>query len=214
VVKVAGLLLIVFSFLLNVYFIGDKIKNQAKDFYTVTRVVDGDSFFVNTGAEIRLLGVDAPELGRCGSQEAKDTLEKLIANKKIKVSPTANDSFNRLVADVYLDGKSVNNLAIVSGWVAYDSSDSVNSEQMKASGENARENKIGIYSEKCSQLTPPDIKCNLKANFDDVRNNKFYYTPGCYRYAGIVVDLWRGDQWFCSEKEAQAAGFTKAKVCP
>ncbi|MBI5356653.1 thermonuclease family protein [Candidatus Collierbacteria bacterium] len=213
--KIFGILFIVLSVFFNIYLTADKIKTRNKDFYTVTEVTDGDTFVTNTGAKVRILGIDAPEMGLCGSQEAKDELEKLILNKKVKISSTANDTFKRLVSDVYLDGASVNNLMIASGWAAYDSSDSLDAKAMRESGENARKNKIGIYSQKCSQTIPPDGKCRVKANINDATGDKIYYLPSCgVRYDNISVDLFRGDQWFCSEKQAQTAGFAKAKACP
>lgn len=213
-VKILVIIFIVSSFLLNIYFISDKIKNRDKDFYTVTRVIDGDTFVVNTGAQVRILGIDAPEIGRCGADEAKSLLAKLILNKKVKVSPTTSDSFRRLVADVYLDNKSINNEMIISGWAAYDSSDSINSKIMRENGEIARKNKIGVYSEKCSQTIPPNEKCSIKGNINDTFGDKIYYTADCgIRYTNITVNLFRGDQWFCTEKEAIGAGFAKAKVC-
>ena len=212
--RVLIIILIIASFLLNIYFIVDKIKTYNKDYYTVTKVIDGDSFYIDSGAEVRILGINAPEKNMCGWQEAKDVLEKFILGKKVKVSPTASDSFRRLVADVYLDNKSINNAMIVSGWAVYDSSDSLNSKDMQASGQNARTNKLGVYSQQCSQTTPPNPKCAIKANINDTFGDKIYYTPDCgARYDNITVDLFRGDQWFCSEQEAQSAGFSKSKVC-
>jgi len=213
--KIITVLFVVLSVFLNVYLAADKIKTRNKDFYTVTEVTDGDTFVINTGAKVRILGIDAPEAGLCGSQEAKDELEKLILNKKVKISSTANDTFKRLVSDVYLDGASVNNLMIASGWAAYDSSDSLDAKAMRESGENARKNKIGVYSEKCSQTVSPNPKCRVKANINDTYGTKIYYLPSCtIRYDNISVDLFRGDQWYCTEKEAQTAGFAKAKACP
>ena len=212
--KIFAILFVVLSFFLNIYFAADKIKTRNKDFYTVTEVPDGDTFVTNTGAKVRILGIDAPEAGLCGSREAKDFLEKLILNKKVKISSTANDSFRRLVSDVYLDGASVNNQMVASGWAAYDSSDSLDVEAMRGSGENARKNKIGIWSEKCSQTVSPNNKCKVKANINDASGVKLYYPPDCgIRYDKITVDLFRGDQWFCTEKEAQVAGFAKTKLC-
>ena len=213
--RIFAALFIVFSFFLNIYLAADKIKTRNKDFYSVTEVTDGDTFVTNTGAKVRILGIDAPEAGLCGSQEAKEELEKLILNKKVKISATANDTFKRLVSDVYLDGASVNNLMIASGWAAYDSSDSLDAKAMRESGENARKNKIGVYSEKCSQTVSPNPKCRVKANINDTYGTKIYYLPSCtIRYDNISVDLFRGDQWYCTEKEAQTAGFAKAKACP
>ena len=213
--KIFAILFVVLSFFLNIYFAADKIKTRNKDFYTVTEVTDGDTFVTNTGAKVRILGIDAPEAGLCGSQEAKEFLEKLILNKKVKISFTANDTFKRLVSDVYLDGVSVNNQMVASGWTAYDSSDSLDVKIMRESGENARKNKIGIYSQKCSQTIPPNAKCRSKANINGTYGTKVYYPPDCgVRYDQISVDLFRGDQWFCTEKEAQSAGFVRTKLCP
>ena len=213
--KIFGILFVVLSIFLNIYLTADKIKTRNKDFYTVTEVTDGDTFVINTGAKVRILGIDAPEAGLCGSQEAKAELEKLILNKKIKISSTANDSFKRLVSDVYLDNVSVNNQMVASGWAAYDSSDSLDVKIMRESGENARKNKIGVYSEKCSQTVSPNPKCRIKANINDATGDKVYSPPSCgIRYDKISVDLFRGDQWFCTEKEVQSAGFSKAKACP
>jgi endonuclease YncB( thermonuclease family) len=214
VIRILGVLVIVASFVLNIFLVVDKINTENKNYYTVTRVIDGDTFETDAGAQIRILGADAPEAGFCGASEAKSYLEKLILNKKVKISPTANDIFRRLVADVYSDGRSINNQMIASGWVAFDSSDSQNTKTMKESGENARKNKLGIYSEKCTQTIPPNKKCAIKANINDTFGDKIYYPANCGpRYDNVVVDLWRGDQWFCTESEAQKAGFVRAKVC-
>lgn len=213
--KIFAILFVVLSVFFNIYLAADKIKTRNKDFYTVTEVTDGDTFVTNTGAKVRILGIDAPEMGLCGSEEAKAELEKLILNKKVKISATANDTFKRLVSDVYLDGSSVNNLMVASGWAAYDSSDSLDAKAMRESGENARKNKIGVYSEKCSQTVSLNSKCRVKANINDTYGTKIYYLPSCtIRYDNISVDLFRGDQWLCTEKEAQSAGFVKAKACP
>ena len=37
----------------------------------VTEVVDGDTFQLKSGVRVRLMGIDAPEFGNCGSEEAK-----------------------------------------------------------------------------------------------------------------------------------------------
>jgi hypothetical protein len=36
---------------------------------------------------------------------------------------------------------------------------------------------------------------------------------GGSEYNRALVELDRGEQWFCSEKEAEAAGFVKSKNC-
>ena len=78
-----------------------------------------------------------------------------------------------------------------------------------------RAKKIGIYSPKCSQTTNPDNpNCNIKANIDKNSDRKNYYFPGCPQYEFTIVEKDTGENWFCSEAEAAAAGFTRALNCP
>ena len=73
----------------------------------VKRVIDGDTFETNSGQRVRLAGVDAPEKGKRGSVKATEKLKSLIVKKDIIVDPIGI-SYGRIVADVEVDGKSVN----------------------------------------------------------------------------------------------------------
>ena len=73
----------------------------------VKRVIDGDTFETNSGQRVRLAGVDAPEKGKRGSVKATEKLKSLIVKKDIIVDPIGI-SYGRIVADVKVDGKSVN----------------------------------------------------------------------------------------------------------
>ena len=73
----------------------------------VKKVIDGDTFETISGQRIRLAGVDAPEKGKPGSAEATQKLESLVGNKNVLVDPVGT-SYGRIVADVEIDGKSVN----------------------------------------------------------------------------------------------------------
>ncbi|MFH0762508.1 MAG: hypothetical protein V1925_01290, partial [Candidatus Omnitrophota bacterium] len=57
-------------------------------------------------------------------------------------------------------------------------------------------------------------KCVIKGNYDKNSSLSNYYFPGCPQYEFTIVEKDLGENWFCTEKEAQAAGFTKAKNCP
>ena len=75
----------------------------------VTEVLDGDTFKTNhENPTVRLEGVDAPELGRPGGQEAKEDLEDLIIGKFVAVDTVAIGAYGRRIAQVRLDGLSVN----------------------------------------------------------------------------------------------------------
>ena len=53
-------------------------------------------------------------------------------------------------------------------------------------------------------------KCNIKGNISE---DKIYHLPGCVSYEKTTIDESKGERWFCSEKEAVAAGWRKAKNC-
>ena len=77
---------------------------------TVTRVIDGDTFETDSRKEsIRLKGVDTPERGESGYEEAKRKLEELILGKEVTVARiVAYDNYGRAVAMVVGDDISVN----------------------------------------------------------------------------------------------------------
>jgi micrococcal nuclease len=53
--------------------------------------------------------------------------------------------------------------------------------------------------------------CLIKGNISS--NGKIYHIPGCNSYDKTSIDLSAGERWFCSEDEAIAAGWRKAKNC-
>ena len=84
--------------------------------FTVSEVVDGDTFKVKngwkwdnkTGDTVRPTGYDAPEKGEPGYEEAKEKLRRLILNEKVEIkNPQTIDDWGRLVTDVYYKGKNL-----------------------------------------------------------------------------------------------------------
>lgn len=116
------------------------IKNKSHGTLTVlevTSIYDGDTFRANIDGlhsligeriGIRVAGVDTPEIrGKC--QKEKDlarkakqiTVEALRSAKVIELRNTKRGKYFRIVADVYVDNKSLTNILISSGLaVAYD----------------------------------------------------------------------------------------------
>lgn len=47
--------------------------------------IDGDTFITDTGERIRILGIDAPEIGRPWSEESREALTILVEDKKIQL---------------------------------------------------------------------------------------------------------------------------------
>ena len=73
----------------------------------VAKVLDGDTFETASGKRVRLANVNAPEVGKPGADKATAKLNGLIDEKNVRINPVGT-SYGRVVADVTVDGKSVN----------------------------------------------------------------------------------------------------------
>jgi endonuclease YncB( thermonuclease family) len=183
-----------------------------QNLYQVDRVIDGDTFVLTNKQDIRLMSVNAPEAGLCGSTEATDKLISLISGKKVRLEGDLNDHFGRLLALVYIDDQLVNKEMIISGWARFTSTASSESENLKSAFQKAKTEKLGVFSSQCYQSTnPKNSKCNIKGNIRE--GKKTYFFPGCGNYSNVALELDQGDQWFCSESDAVSAGFTKSANC-
>jgi len=77
----------------------------------VIKVIDGDTFEIQNGeASIRLEGLDAQELNTENGKLCKKRLTYLILGKVVEYEEVAHDAFARIVAQVYIDGISINNV--------------------------------------------------------------------------------------------------------
>ena len=53
--------------------------------------------------------------------------------------------------------------------------------------------------------------CRIKGNIS-AKGERIYHVPGQDHYDETVISTWKGERWFCSEAEARAAGWRKARV--
>jgi endonuclease YncB( thermonuclease family) len=187
-------------------------KNNSDGLIQVERVIDGDTFIVEGNRQVRLMSVNAPEVGLCGSDQATQKLNELISGKKVRLVGDINDHFGRFLALVYVDDLLVNKEMISSGWARFTSTASPESENLKTAFNQAKDEKVGIFSDLCYQKSnPKNSKCNIKGNIKE--GKKTYFFKGCGNYSNVALELDQGDQWFCSEAEASSAGFTKSANC-
>lgn len=182
--------------------------------YRAMRVIDGDTFETEERQLIRLTGINAPEIANCDGPEAKIALEKLIMGKNLYVKVIFRDGHNRLISHVYNDKGLVSAQMIRLG-MAYNLGNAIDDPALGKAADLARQEKLGIYSSKCTQSeNPTHPNCIIKGNIRDFDNKtKIYHFPGCGQYNHTLLELYKGDQWFCTEKEAQAAGFVKGSDC-
>jgi micrococcal nuclease len=57
----------------------------------VTKIIDGDTFLIEGGYSVRILGIDADEREHSCFEAAKNRLEELILNKEVKLEKEKND---------------------------------------------------------------------------------------------------------------------------
>lgn len=188
---------LVFSLLLNIGFLVHSWQS-----HTVVSVPDGDSLQLKDGRRIRLLGINAPERGRCMADEARETLLAIALHKRVTLQNIATDDFGRQLAHVFISGTNINE-TLVSNGLARSSSGFTEAQSI------AKENHLGIWSETCRKTSNPE--CDIKGNIKS--GKKVYHLPTCDHYALTIIDTSYGDMWFCSEDEAKKAGFTKASGC-
>jgi micrococcal nuclease len=107
-----------------------KAQNKQEVNYLVTKVIDGDTFWVRnvdgSQEKVRLIGIDAPESRDTGKKkegfygkESKAYLTKLLINQKVRLELDVKprDQYKRLLAYVYLaDGTFVNAHLVKNGY--------------------------------------------------------------------------------------------------
>ena len=90
----------------------------AEDTLICTAVIDGDTFRLETGEAVRLIGIDAPELSQPGGEESHEYLAHLILNKGITLEKghEDRDKYNRLLRFVYIGTTCINEEMIKQGY--------------------------------------------------------------------------------------------------
>jgi hypothetical protein len=137
----------------------------------------------------------------------------LVLNQNLYIKISLRDSYNRNVAQVYNDQGSVSQQMLSAGWAIYARS-GYNDGDLSAIVTQAKKDKKGIYGDMCTQtVNKTNPKCLIKGNILFGANTKIYRYPGCGQYGNTLIQLHLGDQWFCSEKQALSAGFSKGSDC-
>jgi hypothetical protein len=59
---------------------------------------------------------------------------------------------------------------------------------------------------------PWQAGCTIKGNVAPGTGERIYHLPGDAFHGRTRVSLWRGERWFCTEAEARAAGWRRARL--
>ena len=140
----------------------------------VVRVIDGDSveFLLESGQiEARLLGVNAPELFNesdemtCNGGFAKSALEETLRSGTVALVGSGLDRFGRVLVEVLVDGISVQETMIASGWALATGEDRERRELMAE----AADSNQGMFGPSCGlaetdQLLVSDVQADAPGN--------------------------------------------------
>jgi endonuclease YncB( thermonuclease family) len=187
------------------------------------RVIDGDTL-VLAGERIRLYGIDAPETGQtcrdtagaawdCGGF-ATGALAALAA-AEMRCEGVERDRYDRLVARCRAAGADVGAALVEAGaafaYARYAADYLPHEARARAAGR-------GVWS---GQAERPEVVrafggaagapegCAIKGNISG--NGRLYHLPGSRGYAATTISTAKGERWFCSEDQAVAAGWVKAR---
>ena len=182
---------------------------QAEVFSGTVKVIDGDTFDVGT-RRVRLQGIDAPEKaeqceakGRLWSCGAAVTAEVrgLYDGVHARCAFVEYDKYGRHVAFCDVAGQDVGAQLVRDGLaIAYRK---YSLAYVKEEAQ-ARAQTRGIWGEAFRPIGFRD-GCKIKGNLSS--RGAIYHMPGTRAYKMTKIDPARGEQIFCTEAEARAAGW-------
>ncbi|MBU4204934.1 thermonuclease family protein [Patescibacteria group bacterium] len=112
-----------------------------------TKIIDGDTFLIEGGASVRILGIDADERGYPCYDAAKNKLEELILNKEVKLEkgPENIDQYCRYLRYVISDGQNISLELVKEGMAVarFSPEGTKYREEITQAEKEAKENKVG-----------------------------------------------------------------------
>jgi len=201
-------------------------------------VVDGDTIDVH-GEKVRFNGIDAPESSQlcedgqgrdypCGAASAEALDEFLSASRPVTCNFVERDRYGRFVGDCFTaDGRSVQEWMVTNGW-ALDWPHYSGGAYARLQ-ENARRKGRGVWQGRfdipwewraaqrqgdsrgvvSAAETGGESGCVIKGNINSA-GERIYHAPGQKDYGRTKISGQKGERWFCSDEEAQAAGWRPA----
>ncbi len=132
-----GIVIIIFGYIVEgeragIFDVGlaTSTENTVGVYYTVTKITDGDTLHISMDGldeTVRLIGINTPETVdprrsvECFGKEASERMREIAQGKIVRLeyddSQSLRDTYNRLLAYVYLeDGQMINRKMIAEGY--------------------------------------------------------------------------------------------------
>jgi micrococcal nuclease len=202
-----------------------------RDDAQLVKVLSGDAVLASIhGAsfEIRYLGVAAPDpkSDPSGAERAAIQNRALVEGRLLLLLRDVSevDSAGRLMRYVMADGVFINEelLRLGVARAAPAEPDGSCRIEFEAAEQAARTARVGVWQYAAADLTKtalaactglcltPSPGCRIKGNINS-KGEKIYHLPGARDYDRTVIEPAKGERWFCTEAEANAAGWRGGK---
>lgn len=201
-----------------------KGSEQDDNYFSVKRVIDGDTIELTDGVRVRYIGIDTPEAGDCFGNEATIANSSLLNDKHIVLEEDIEklDRYGRKLAYIWVEGMMVNEELVKRGAATvttYPPNIKYVDRFINAQQE-AKEMELGIWGKNvCSDdkgsvegvSISKNDNCLIKGNISQ-GGEKIFHTPGQRYYDKTQIDESKGERWFCNEEDAINEGWRKSKV--
>jgi endonuclease YncB( thermonuclease family) len=145
---------------------------QAEEFDAkVIAVMDGDTvLLLRDGKKIRvrLVNIDAPESNQEFGKESRQSLADKVLKKQVHVNSQAIDSYGRMIAEINVDGKSVNEAQVNDG-MAWEYSHYHSNKRYLSLSKQAQQARRGLWVQTEPPVSPEQWR---KSNPSKIRASK------------------------------------------
>ncbi len=191
------------------------------------RVIDGDTLDVE-GTRVRLFGIDAPEAGQsCTSANGAEwqcgawvtsVVRARFEGRQTRCDTKDTDRYGRTVARCFVGERDISQVLVQEGLAfAYrrysmDYDFDEKGAAIRGVGVHAGE----IQSPAAFRRGDPQEEqayapgCAIKGNIS-AKGARIYHSPGQRDYNKTRISKTKGERWFCSVAEAEAAGWRAAR---
>jgi endonuclease YncB( thermonuclease family) len=136
---------------------------QAEEFDAkVIAVMDGDTVMVlrdGQKVKVRLANIDAPESDQAYGKESRQALLDSVFHKQVHINSQAIDSYGRMVAEVSVNGHSVNEAQVRNG-MAWEYSHFHRNKRYLALNKQAQAAQRGLWGQSVQPINPQQWRKN------------------------------------------------------
>lgn len=177
-----------------------------------TKVVDGDTIYLDNGKKIRFVGVNTPERGVEGYITSKNFVQKLCLNKKVGIDIDDSkgfDRYGRTLAVVIVDGKNINEMLLKEGLaeIMYMPPSEFNPFEW---GTNGTHVDTTHSSSSSSPTSTKSTSSSGSAKYIGNANSGKFHTPDC---RGVSRMAEYNKVFFSNRNDAINQGYTSCRMC-